>query len=112
MCWNGGVNSQTRINLNLYWYRMNQKERQANREYVRRHRQKVSADKKRIEAWIDQPAALEVLKRQSGLNQTEVINQLIELVSDGVSAEFYRNEGEREDNAAYMLVRLLEVFQE
>ena len=33
-----------------------------------------------------------LLKEQSGLNQTEVVNQLIEIVSDGVSAEFYKDE--------------------
>ena len=46
------------------------------------------------------------------LNQTQVISQVLEIVSDGVSVEFYKDEAERIDNAQYMLTKLLEVFQE
>ena len=92
---------------------MNQNQRESNRRAISKYRQKISADKgkKRIEAWIDQPDALDVLKKQSELNQTEVINQLIEIVSDGLSSEFYQDESGRSSNAKYMLARLLEVFQ-
>ena len=97
----------------MYRYRMNQNQRESNRRAVSKYRKKISADKgkKRIETWIDQPAALDILKHQSGLNQSETINQLVEIVSDGLSAEFYRDESGRLANAKYMLTRLLETFQ-
>ena len=92
---------------------MNRNLRESNRKSVSKYRKKISADKgkKRIEAWIDQPAGLDILKQQSGLNQSEVINQLVEIVSDGLSSEFYQNESGRLANAKYMLTRLLETFQ-
>ena len=97
----------------MYRYIMDQNQRESNRRAVSKYRQKISADKgkKRIEVWVDQPAALDALKQQSGLNQSETVNQLVEIVSDGLSSEFYQNESGRLANAKYMLTRLLEVFQ-
>lgn len=78
---------------------------------IQRYRSKLKFEnRKRIEAWIDQPICLEVLKKQSGLNQTQVINQLLEIVSDGISQEFFKNEVEMELNAERMKEHLQALF--
>jgi len=85
--------------------------RKAHNQAIQRYRSKQLIQKKRIEAWIEQPQALEVLKTQSGLNQTQVINQLLLIVSDGVSREFFQTPQQADENAEWMMKQLLEVFQ-
>ena len=88
-----------------------QNERRAHNQAIQRYRSKRLIQKKRMEAWIEQPQCLEVLKTQSGLNQTQVINQLLLIVSDGVSREFFQTPQKADENARWMMKQLREVFQ-
>lgn len=85
--------------------------REAHNQAIQRYRSKQLTQKKRVETWIDEPQCLEVLKTQSGLNQTQVVNQLLLIVSDGVSREFFQTPQQADENAELMMKQLLEVFQ-
>ncbi|MGK5090863.1 hypothetical protein WDW89_02465 [Deltaproteobacteria bacterium TL4] len=85
--------------------------RKAHHQTMQRYRSKQLIQKKRIEAWIEQPQCLEILKTQAGLNQIQVINQILLLVSDGVSREFFKTPQQAKTNAECMMNQLVEVFQ-
>lgn len=75
-------------------------------------------NKKRVEVWIANPDHLELLKQYSELNQTQVINQLINMVACGVSEENWINSitQEKKDQLMEqqidrMIGELLNVFQ-
>ncbi|MBF0240356.1 MAG: hypothetical protein HQM12_21840 [SAR324 cluster bacterium] len=85
--------------------------RNAHNQTIQRYRSKQLIQKKRVETWIEQPQCLEILKTQSGLNQTQVINQLLLIVSDGVSREFFQTPQQGSENAELMMKKLVEIFQ-
>ena len=90
--------------------------KKAKQQSVRNYRKHTN--KKRVEVWIENPDYLELLKQYSGLNQTQVINQLVNMVACGVSEEKWIDSINQEKKNKFMeqqidrmIDELLNVFQ-
>lgn len=93
-----------------YILKAEKEKKESHNKIINRYRNKRLATEKKIEVWIKQPICLEVLKKQSGLNQTQIINQLLEIISDGVDHKFYSTEKEKKDNLKDMSQKISDVF--
>ena len=100
-------------NFSLFDFQKAQLNKESHRKSINRYRSKLkSVDRKRrIEAWIDSPESISILKKQSGLNQTQVVNALLEIVSKGLGEKFFDGDLEQQNNAMQMLAELQETFQ-
>ena len=88
-----------------------QQRKQAHKEAIDRYRFYKSQTMKRIEVWVQRPQDLELLKKYSELNQTQVINQLIEIVAKGMNEEEETDIQHKERNLEEMIARLMGVFE-
>lgn len=92
-------------------YRKPNKTKKFHNETIRRYRLHKQQSMKRIEVWIKRPQDLDLLKRYSELNQTNVINQLIEIVAKGLNEEEEYYKKHKEQNIDEMIAHLMETFE-
>ena len=96
-----------------------QKEKKnAHQKAMRRYLDKRKDQRKRVDLWIEHPQNLDLLKSYARLNQTEVINLLVDLVAEGMNEEDYPENMEleqkherRDHDLDLMVTRLLECFE-
>ena len=88
---------------------MGSPKKQPHNQVIQRYRDKRKQQLKRVEIWIENPEKLALLKQYSRLNQTEVMNALVNIVADGVNQE--DESQDIEEALDQMVNRILEVFE-
>jgi len=85
--------------------------KEAHNKRMNHYRSKLKEDKKQVSFWIDQPICLRVLMKQSEMNQSKVLNILLESVSDAFDSEFHKTQEELEERIKNMVCQLRSFFQ-